>query len=388
VTAQILGATANNTTASYVTPPFMDIPRIGATRTMSAASASLLPYASTIIAAGVSQEVFDFGRIAARSAEEDALIEARKHTAEAERLDMEFGVEEAFFAVHASKAILTAAEGAYERSRVHRDLARAGVNSGLRSPIELTRAEADLQRFDIGRIRAQGGVQVAESVLAAAVGSTEAALDVAGPEPTPAEMPALGVAMQQASARDPRVLEALAQLKAQEEQTRAVGAELRPDVSLTGTVSGRAGGAAPSSGTAADYSGLLPTVPNWDIGLVFSWPIFDGVVDAREKASRAVEQVRRTEIETARLDLVARIREAYVAVIVARDALPGLGRSVEATVANYAQADARFKAGLGTSVELADAEALRADAEIQLALGRFTLARSRAAFGRAVAEGL
>jgi outer membrane protein len=388
VTAQIFGATANNTTASYVAPPFMDIPRIGATRTVSAANASFAPYASTIAAAGITQEVFDFGRIAAEGAAFDALVEARKHTADAERLDVELSVEEAFFAVHASKAVLTAAEQAFDRSRAHRDLARAGVVSGLRPPIELTRAEADLQRFDIGRIRARGGVQMAQGVLAAAVGSNEPALDAAGPAPTPAEMPALGIAIEQASERDPRVKEALAQLRAQEEQTRAVSAELRPDLSLTGTVSARAGGAPPSSGNAADYSGLLPSVPNWDIGLVLSWPIFDGVIDARKRASRATEQVRREEIEAARLDLVARIREAYVAVIVARDALPGIERAVEAAVANYAQAEARFKAGLGTSVELADAEALRTDAEIQLGLGSFALARARAAFGRAIAEGL
>ena len=55
--------------------------------------------------------------------------------------------------------------------------------------------------------------------------------------------------------------------------------------------------------------------------------------------------------------------------------------------ANYAQADARFKAGLGTSVELADAEGLRTEAEIQLVLGEFELARARAAFGRTIAEG-
>jgi outer membrane protein TolC len=299
VTAQIFGATANNTTATYVTPPFMDVPRIGATRAVSAGNASFAPYASTIAAAGITQEVFDFGRIAAQSAAQDALIVARRHTAENERLNIEFGVEEAYFAVHASKAVLAASDGAYERSRVHRDLARAGVNSGLRPPIELTRAEADLQRFDIGRIRARGGVQIAQAVLAVSIGSSDAALDVAGPPPSQAEMPALGVAIQQASARDPRVQEALALLKAQEEQTRAIGAEQRPDLSLTGTVSGRAGGATPSSGTAADYNGLVPAVPNWDIGLVFSWPIFDGVASARETASRATEQVRREEIETA-----------------------------------------------------------------------------------------
>jgi outer membrane protein TolC len=56
--------------------------------------------------------------------------------------------------------------------------------------------------------------------------------------------------------------------------------------------------------------------------------------------------------------------------------------------ANYAQADARFQSGLGTSVELADAEAIRTDAEIQLAFGQFELARARAEFGRAIAEGI
>src|SRR5262249_17260320 len=153
--------------------------------------------------------------------------------------------------------------------------------------------------------------------------------------------------------------------------TRAVGAEARPDVSLTGTVSARAGGATPSgNGDKADFAGLLPTVPNWDVGVIFSWPLFDGVVDAREKASHAEEEVQREEAAVARQELAAGIERAYVGVSVAKDALPGLERAVTAAVANYTQADARFRAGLGTSVELADAEALRASAEIQLALGR------------------
>ena len=388
VTGQIFGATANNTTAGYATLGFMDIPRVGGTRAVSAQTSTLSPYASTFAGVGATQELFDFGRIAAQAAAADALIEVRSHDADALRLDVDLDVEEAFFAVHAAKAVLLASDGAFERSRVHRDLARAGVQSGLRSPIELTRAEADLQRFDIGRIRARGGVAVAESVLAASIGSPEPALDAAGTMPAPAEMPALASAMQRASTRDPRVLEALARMKAQEEQTKAVGAELRPDLSLTGTLSGRAGGAPPSSGDRADLSGLLPSVPNWDVGLVLSWPLFDGTIDARRAASRSQEQVRREEIDVARQSLVATIQQAYVQVDVARAALPGLQRAVDAAIANYAQADARFKAGLGTSVELADAEALRVSTEIDLAMGTFDLAKTRAAFGRAIAEGL
>ncbi|HVW24607.1 MAG TPA: TolC family protein [Polyangiaceae bacterium] len=388
VTAQLLGGTANNTTASYITLPFMDIPRIGGTRATTAGSAGWKPYASTFAGAGLTQELFDFGRIAAQAAAADALTEVSKHDADAQRLDVEFGVEEAFFAVQAAKAVLAASEGAYERSRVHRDLAQRGVSAGLRSPIELTRAQADLERFGIAKIRATGNVSISQNVLAASIGSAEPLLDAVGEAPTPAEMPALSRAIELAGARDPHLLSTFARLKQQEQQTRAIGAELRPDLFLTTTLSGRAGGAPPSSGQSADYSGWLPSVPNWDVGVVLSWPIFDGTVAARRTASRTAERVRRDEMEVARQELVAGVQQAYVGVQVTRAALPGLEAAVTAAHANYAQADARFKSGLGTSVELADAEALRASTEIDLAVGKFDLARARAAFGRAIAEGL
>jgi outer membrane protein len=135
-------------------------------------------------------------------------------------------------------------------------------------------------------------------------------------------------------------------------------------------------------------NGWLPDVPNWDAGLILSWPLFDGTISARRDAARAAEQVRRDEIDMARLQEVARVREAYVKVGVARSALVALDHAVVAAHANYDQADARFRAGIGNAVELADAEAVRTDAEIQQALGQFELAQARAAFGRAIAEGL
>jgi outer membrane protein len=387
VTAQLFGSTANNTTGTYDAARLMDIPRIGGTRVVS--TGSLQPYASTLVGGGGIQKLFDFGRIAAQSAAADALVDVAQQRVHEQILDVTFGVEEAYFAVFAAKSILKASEDAFERSRVHRDLAKAGVDAGLRSPIELTRAEAELARFDIGSIRARGGLTEAQATLAAVVGAPDPALDVASAPPTPAEMPDLSSAIQQAASRDPRLFEAFAQLKVEEERTRAIGAELRPDLSLTGTFSGRAGGAPPSgNGIAADGNGWLPNVANWDAGLVFTWPLLDATVTTRKEASRAEERVRREEIEAIRQQQVAAVRQAYVAVDVARTALPGLKRAVEAAEANYAQADARFRAGLGTSVELADAEEVRTEAEIQLALGQFELARARSAFGRTIAEGL
>ncbi len=387
LTAQFLEGTTNNTTASYLTDPFVDLPRIGGTPSTSGGDARWKPYASTLAAAGLSQEIFDFGRIAAESAAADARVTIAARAADAQRLDIELNVEEAFFAVHAARSILQASEDAYQRSLVHRNFASAGVRSGLRSPIELTRAEADLTRFDTARIRARGGLSAAQAVLAAAVGSPDLVLDAADEAPGSLALPALAEAIRLASERDPRLQEALAQLRQQELETRAVGALARPDVRLSATLSGRAGGAAPSSGEAVSGSGFLPNVPNWDGALVLSWPLFDPTINARRRASGVAEAVRRSEIDLVRQQVVAAVEQSYVGVVVAREALPSLQRAVEAARANYAQADARFKAGLGTSVELADAEALRTDADIRLAIGVFDLAKARASFGRAIAEG-
>ena len=387
ISAQLFGATANNTTGTYVSPDQFDLPRIGGTSVVS--KGNWTPYASTLVAVGVRQELFDFGRIAAQAAAVDTLIDLEQQAARADELDVSFNVEEAYFAVYSAKAILKASEEAYQRSAAHRDLAKAGVNSGLRSPIELTRAEADLTRFDLGRLKAAGGVASAQVVLAAAVGVADAALDIAEVPPAPSELPSLDAAIRQGARRDPAILQALAALRAAEATTRAIGAQLRPDLSATASISGRAGGATPSgNGVAAQGAGWLPEVPNWDVGVVLNVPLFDGTVSAREEVAKTRERVRAQELAAVNQQELAAIRAAYVATDVARAALPRLSSAVDAARANYAQAEARFNAGLGTSVELADAEAIRTDAEIQLALGQFELARARARFGRTVAEGI
>ena len=383
---ELLGGTANNTSASYLSDSAIDIPRIGGTT--STTTGNLKPYASSFVGLAVSQELFDFGRIAAQSVALEAFVDVERYRADADRLDLGLAVEEAFFAVQGAKAVVSAAEAAYERARSHRDLAQAGVTNGLRPAIELARSEADLARFDVGRIRARGGLAFARAVFAAAVGSPDPMLDAtaeAGPATT---LPSLAEAISMAGGRDPLIKEALAEVGAQEATTKAIGAEMRPNIFVSATLSGRAGGAPPSGGVGVPYgNGLLPTVPNWDIGLVFSWPILDGVVDAREQASKAKEETLRAVVDLRRKEEVAAIQQAFFAVRVAQASLPALEKALDAARINYTQADARFKGGLATSVEVADAEALLTEAEIQVALGTFEMARSRAVFGRTIAEG-
>jgi outer membrane protein TolC len=390
-TAQVMVGSANNTTATYVGTSLPDIARVGATRSTAAGGFTRglwTPYGSTLAAVGANQLLFEFGRVAAQSAAADAAVEIEKSQAAVSAVDLDLSVKESYYAVLAARAVLKASEAAYDRAKTHRDFAKVGVDQGLRAPIDLTRAEADLVRFDVGRLRARAGLTSAQGVLAAAIASPALLVDAGADAPQPADTPSLDAGLQQAAARDPAVREALARVRLRELQTEAIGAELRPALTLTGTLSGRAGGAPPSSGDTSTTNGWLPNVPNWDVGLLFTWPLYDGVVDARQRASRRWEDAERAGVGLVRQQLVAGVQQAYVAFGAARDVVPGLERAVDAARANMAQADARFRMGIGTSVELADASALLADAEIQLAVGRFEVARARAALGRVISEGL
>lgn len=380
-TVQGFEGTVNNSTASYLGVPEVDLPRIGGTP--AGASKTWKPSLSTLAAIGGGQELFDFGRIAAQAAVADVAYETERHRADAERLRVDLLVREAYYGVHGARAILRAAEDAYQRAHVHRDMAAAGVKSGLHAPIELTRAEADLTRFDVGRVRAQGSVDNARAVFAAAVGVEGPMLDAAGEGEALEEAPPIDSGMRRALDRDPTLDEARSRIRGGEALARAIVAEMRPDLSLTATLSGRDG----TAGSSDPYR-YLPGIPNWDAGLFLRIPLYDPIVSARRDAATARVEAARADLATLTQQERAAVQQAYVALEVNRSALVSLTQAVEAGRANYAQAEARFKAGLGTSLELADAEALRTDAEIQLAIGQFEALRARAVLGRLTAEGL
>jgi HAE1 family hydrophobic/amphiphilic exporter-1 len=384
--AELLMGTNNNTTASYGGTVGWFVPRIGGTP--ANASVKWTPEPSTLAGVGVSQEVYDFGRLSAQASALDLFAAATEEDAQLADLDLALYVEESFYAVAGAHSVLTASDAAVKRATTHRDLAKARVDAQLRPPIDLTRAEADLARFEVDRVRAQGALTSAQAVLAAAIGAPDAGIDAGTDDVNYAASPGLSSALADLDRRDPLLRAANDVLRGQHEVTRAIEAELRPDLSLIAGLTGRAGGAAVTTNPTPVGAGWLPSVPNYDALVVLSWPIFDRTVDVRAETSRRLERVRAAELDAARERLRGQAAQVYVDLQVADGALPALQRSLDAARANQDQANARFERGLATSVEVADAEALLADAEIQLAIGQFQLSRARARLARVTAQGV
>jgi outer membrane protein TolC len=166
--AQIVAGTTNNSTASLVGTSTVDLPRIGATAIT--ASPEFVPYASTAIAVGIRQQIWDFGRTSSEEAAARLLRDIESYRARGAAFDIRYAVASAYYGVLAAAAVQSASEAALERATQHRDYAQANVRSGLRPPIELTRAEADVARYEAALTRARGGLHIARTWFAATVG--------------------------------------------------------------------------------------------------------------------------------------------------------------------------------------------------------------------------
>jgi outer membrane protein TolC len=162
-----------------------------------------------------------------------------------------------------------------------------------------------------------------------------------------------------------------------------------PNLFASAGLSGRAGGAAPSSTTTGGVpygDGWLPDVANWHVGVVLQWNVFDATILARRSASAAREEAAQADLELVRRYVSLDTERAWLDLDAAMQAVPRLEQSVAAARANQAQAEARFRAGLGTIIELTDAETLLTRAELELAVGTFDVARARATLGRMMGQ--
>lgn len=381
--AEFVGASTNNSTATIISNSAVDIPRVGATATSP--PVDWTPRMTTLVALGLRQQVWDFGRTSALTAAAVYATEIERNRLKATQLDLRFSVSQAFYAVLAAQAVLKAATASHERAKVLADFIEASVRLRLRAPVDRARSQADLSRAEANELRAESGLKLARSVLAITIGLDDAEVD-ASPSDLPASLPVQAYASITSNEHDPMLEIARLRLELRKEESYAVRAQLFPTLFLTGSISTRAGGAPTTAGAVPVGLGGIPNVPNYSFGLVLSWNALDFVAMNRFWATRQNESVAAAEqraIELRQRGTFYQVQQEY---LVSTKTLIAQQKAFAAARSNFEQSEERYKAGLTSLLERSDAENLLTDAEIQLAVGEFQLARARLALERASAE--
>ncbi len=293
----------------------------------------------------VSQHLYDFGRVRGlidESEAERAAAQARFRLAD---LDLIYEVSRRYFDLLAARQIVKVYEKGVEQRQAHLHEATVMAKADLKPEIDVYTTQAQLARAELQLTQARNGADDAKVALDSAMGLSDSA-----PEYRQAD----GLGYEKRSDRLPELLklafEMRPELKMLEEEARAAGArisEYRSDYfpTVTGT------GAYSNMGTG------LPAANNFDVGLVITWPIFNGLATEHQVAEAKFHQdAIRHAIEDLRQQVFQQVKSAFLN---SQAAFAGIDQSARARDASRIQlqlAEKRYQAGLGNIIELEDAQ--------------------------------
>jgi outer membrane protein len=339
--ADYLGATQNGIgVANYLNPGF--VPRHNGASGESQAWSLKNNYLGAV---GASQYLFDFGRVRGEIDERRARADAAGADLKLTELDLIFQTSQRYFALLAARQLVTVYEEAItqRQEQVHESKVKAAA--ALAPQIDVYTAEAQLARAETQLLAERNEVLKAKAALDNAMGLGAEAPDYKTSQTlSPSDI--VGTAEEYIGA----AMRLRPDLLALEDQARAAGAKVREYRSdLFPTVNAAAGYNAVGTG--------LPAANNYNIGLLISWPIFNGMLtthqieearlrrDAVEHSIADLRQRILLEVKTAFLDWQNAHQEIHEALV-----------TLDASRVELTLAQKRYSAGLGNIIELTDAE--------------------------------
>ncbi len=355
-------------------------PRPGAipsTSTATPASSLSTTYDFWTFGLTANQLIYDFGQTWGRYKAAQATTEAQRAAEQALKLQILFNVRKAYYNACAQKGLVDVAKETLDDQQRHLVQIQGFVSAGTNPEIDLAQGKTVVANAQVALINAQNNYAAAKAQLNQAAGLfTGTSYDVGIEEAAPVvdEDAPLDTLAKRAIGARPELAEIEKQREAQEKTLSAIKGGYGPSLSAT------AGGS--YAGVALD--GL---VPNWDVGLILSWPIFQGgltraQVDEAAANLEGVDAQKNVEVLQIRLD----VEQARLAVRAAKSSIGAANDALTNGREQLHLAEARYSTGVGSIIELNDAQVAYANAEAQLVLARYGLATARvqllAALGR------
>lgn len=322
-----------------------------------------------------SWEPFDFG---ARKAQVNV---ARATTNQADaniavtELDVATSAADAFMALAANEQAVKTAEANLARAQAFADAVHVLVNNQLRAGAEAARADAELSVAKTQLLRARQLTEISRAALAEALGTPGAAVSIVS-DPV-LELPADTTMPAPRFDFHPLAIVQKSAIEIVEAREHVLARSYVPRFNLQGSVSARGTGALTNGLFEGGWHGLLPTTPNYGVGMTVTFPAFDIFsIRARRRVEAGNEAV-----ERARYDqTIQALKGQYSR---AQALIDGAVRIAQETPAQLKAAQdverltvERYKYGLATVTEVADAQRLLAQAEIDDRVARLNVWRA------------
>jgi outer membrane protein TolC len=339
------------------------------------------------VVAGTPGRTFDSGHFASEagvSATWDALgyrkwdamidkaradVQLARDSAVAGAIDVQYAAADKFLVAAERDRAVAAAKAGVDRAHVFLDIVSATVGSDLRAGADLSRAKTELAFAQIALSRAQTAREVALAELRVALGAPDAPiqLDVAHLGPPPGSLAS-------GRARDPHVVVAEDRVNAAEADRRVIATGTQPKLALVGALFARGSGLLTGG---ADAHGLVPDAANWELGVLFTWPLLADRTVAPQVRAQAARVSREHALEDALAqELAGRTARARTLLAGALEVAHNTPDALQAASDAEKQTTARFKAQLATADDVAQAQRLLVQAETDDALARLDVWRA------------
>jgi outer membrane protein len=324
------------------------------------------------------QLIYDFGQTSERHSAAQSTVDAQRSQEQVARLQILLAVRRAYFNARATKELVGVARETLDAQSRHLTQVEAFVQVGTQAPIALATQRALVANARVLLIGAQNNYETAKAQLNQAAGTPGGTdYDVADEELAPIEDED-----QPLEALVAKALGARPEMATLQRQHQAQQASLSSARGGYGPALSAAAGAA-ETGTALD--GL---VPNWNAGLLMTWPFFQGGL-TRGQVHQAEAQLQSIDAQRSAQELQVQL-EVDSARLAVRAAKSTIGAAEEALTSSREQlrlAEQRYATGVGNIIELKDAQVAYTSAAAQVVEARYVLAAARAqllaALGRA-----
>jgi len=305
----------------------------------------------------VSQLITDFGRTPNLLSSSKFQAKAEDENAAATRQQIILAVDQAFYNVLETRALLKVALDTVKARQNLVDQIKALTDAKLRSEIDLSFSKVDLARAKLLMLDSESGYQASLSTLSAILGYPEQQnFDVAEGAPQTVNPPSADPVplVRQAMQMRPEILALQNEVSAAEKFGRAEHDLWWPTVTGLGAV-----GAAPvrDPNITSRYGAG---------GVIVHIPLFNGFLyNARAKSADLETEVKRKRLQDLQDNVARDVRNGWLDTQKAFERLSVTQQLREQAQLSLELADARYKLGLATIVEYSQAELQQTDAQLQ-----------------------